>query len=412
MAIPKPNRPLPIRLLNSLGKLGFNIPPIDVETQLKAARKATRLDDFGGDGFLEPLTILVDALERESRLTTLGRISVRQTIGRYLRNRLQIQDHLKMHPELLDEEIRRPLIILGLPRTGTTVMFNLLALDPANRAPLGWEASMPYPLPLEATHKTDPRIAEMQKNFDRLYSIVPRLKTVHEFHSELPQECVTMTSHEFLGIEFPLSYDVPSFTKWVNQHSWLPALRYHKLFLQYLQSGFKRERWVLKTPGHLPVIDDLLEVYPDACIIHMHRDPMRVMPSASSLSYELRCIAIDDIDPKEVGVDQTDLWEAYLNKAIDIRQKLGKDNKQFFDTQFEDVVRDPIALIQRIYQHFDIPFTEETKKKMDQYMRDKPREEHGKHHYTPEDFGLSAEKDGPRFKRYCDYFNIQSGTEL
>ncbi len=412
MAMAKPRRPLPIRILNYTGKVGLKIPSIAVDTQLTTAKKATGLNDFGDERFLEPLTILVDSLERESRLTTLGRISVRETIGRYLRNRLYIQEHLKKHPEIIQEEIRKPLIIVGLPRTGTTVLFNLLALDPANRAPLSWETSIPYPLPVEATYKTDPRIAKMQKNFDNLYSIVPTLKAVHEFASELPQECVAITSHEFLGIEFPLTYDVPSFSKWVNEQSWLPALKYHKLFLQYLQSGIKKERWVLKTPGHLPVIDDLLKVYPDACIIHTHRDPMKVMPSAASLFYGLTSVSIDDLDPKKVGVDQTAMWESYLNKSIDIRQKLGKNNKQFFDTQFEDVVRDPVALIERIYHHFDIPFTEETRNNMDQYMRDKPREEFGKHHYTLEDFGLSEKRDSSRFKRYCDYFNIQTNSDI
>ncbi len=412
MTVAKPNRPLAIKILNCAGKLGLKIPGIAVDAQLQAAKKATGLSDFGDEKFLEPLAILVDSLEKESRLTTLGRISVRETIGRYLRNRLHIQDHLKKHPEILQEEIRKPLIIVGLPRTGTTVLFNLLALDPANRAPLSWETSNPYPLPVAATYKSDPRIAAMQKNFDNLYSIVPNLKTVHEFAAELPQECVAILSHEFLGIEFPLTYDVPTFAKWMNRQSWLPALQYHKLFLQYLQSGIKKERWVLKTPGHLPVIDDLLSVYPDACIIHTHRDPMKVMPSAASLCYELRCVGIDDIDPKKVGIDQTAIWESHLNKAMEVRQRLGKDHKQFFDTQFEDVVRDPVALIQRIYQHFDIPFTEETKSKMDHYMENKPRDEHGKHHYTLDDFGLSEERDAPRFKRYCEYFNIQTNADL
>ncbi len=412
MSVSKPHRPFPIKLINIPGKLGFKIPGLKLDKMIKAAKRSTGLNDFGNEDFMERLAVLINSLNNEGRLTTIGRISAKETISRYLRNRLLIENHLKNHPEIEQQEIRKPLIIAGLPRTGTTILFNLLAEDPANRVPMSWEATLPFPPPKTATYDSDPRIQEMQKMFDQLSMLAPGLMAIHEFGALLPQECIPLISYEFVGVEFHSTYYVPGFLKFVDKQSWLPGYQYHKRMLQYLQSEHKKERWVLKTPGHLPVMDQLLEVYPDACIIHTHRDPMKVLTSVSSLNYTLRGIGMDELDPKEVGPDQLDMWESYLNRAIDVREKLGKNNPHFFDVQFEEVLEDPIALIERIYKHFDIPFSDEAKTNMQNHIKNKPRGQFGKHTYHLEDFGLDEKRDRPRLQRYCDYFNIPINTGL
>ncbi|MBW2289789.1 MAG: sulfotransferase [Deltaproteobacteria bacterium] len=415
MAAPKPHRPLAVRAINGAGaglrRLGVPLLPVHEERLLLAARKETGLEDFGGEGFREGLRRLVDSLNQDAQLNVLGRISARTTLQTSLRNRLQLQAHLKKHPQVAEQEIREPLFILGLPRTGTTVLFNLLALDPANRAPLAWEVERPCPPPHEETHHSDPRIESMQKQFANLIRMAPNLYAIHEFGAELPQECVAITGHEFLSVQFHIMFNVARYQEWLDRQSALPALEFHRRFLQHLQSEFPRKRWVLKTPGHLAAIDDLLEVYPDARIIHTHRDPVDVMPSLASLSYALRGISTDALDPHFVGRQQTELWAGHLERALRARERTRDRSDQFFDVQFEDVAEDPIAVIERSYAHFGIPFHEVARQRMQAYLAANPRGKYGAHRYSLDDFGLDRTTLQSQFSRYCEHFGIPTRAD-
>ncbi len=412
MSQPKSQRPFAIRAINGLGAamagLGLELPRLDERALLRAARKATGLDDFGGEGFREGMGRLLASLEAEARLNTLGRVMARQTIFRYLRNRLQLRAYRRAHPELDREEIRRPLFILGLPRTGTTILFNLLAQDPANRPPLGWEVEIPDPPPDGDSYQSDPRIQQVQRQFDQLDRVSPGLAAIHEFGALLPQECVQITAHEFLSVQFHVLFNVPSYQDWLDRQSFLPAYRMHRAFLQHLQHGYAGERWLLKSPGHLAVVEDLLQAYPDACIIHTHRDPLEVMSSLASLSYTLRVLNSDHADPLLVGRQQTDLWERNLKRALQARDRAGGRQAQFFDVRFEEVLADPIALVARIYQHFGLPLDSGARARMEAFLRDNPRDKHGSHRYSLGDFGLDPAKEAPRFAEYCQRFGIAS----
>jgi len=414
MTAPKPHRPPAVRAINGIGgglrRLGVPLLPLEEELLLSAARRQTGLDDFGGEGFREGLRRLLVSLNEDAHLNVLGRINARTTILASLRNRLQLQDHSEKHPQVAEQEIRQPLFILGLPRTGTTVLFNLLSLDPANRAPLAWEVEVPCPPPREENYRSDPRIAKMEKQFANLAWLAPGLQAIHEFGAELPQECVAITGHEFLSVQFHIMFNVLRYQEWLNGQSALPALRFHKRFLQHLQSEFARERWVLKTPGHLAVIDELLEVYPDARIIHTHRDPVDVMPSLASLSYALRGISTDVIDPHFVGRQQTELWADHLERALRARERTQERAEQFFDVQFEDVAKDPIAVIERIYAHFAIPLSADTRQRMQTYLEANPRGQHGAHRYSLDDFGLDRATLRLQFRHYCERFGISAGA--
>jgi len=416
MTASKPHRPLGIRALNALGEasgaLGWRVPGLDEDRLLHAARRATGLEDFDGDHFREGLGRLLRALDEEAQLNTLGRLMARQNVLNYLKNRLELHDYRKRHPEVAEQRIRRPIFILGLPRTGTTILFGLLAEDPANRAPLSWEVESPCPPPAEDASASDPRIARIQRGFDRLHGLAPDLYSIHEMGALLPQECVAITAHEFMSVGLQILFDVPSYQDWLDRQSFVPALRTHRRFLQHLQSPGAERRWILKTPGHLPVIEDLLEVYPDACIIHTHRDPLQVMPSLASLSYTLRGAGSDSVDPRFVGRQQADLWERNLNRALEARERLVDEKDRFFDAQFEDVVADPIGLIARIYEHFGLSLGDEARTRMRAYLRDNRRGKYCAHEYSLEDFGLDRERDGSRFAHYCRRFEIPTGMAV
>jgi len=202
-------------------------------------------------------------------------------------------------------------------------------------------------------------------------------------------------------------YDIPSYQAWLDAQSFLPAFEAHRRILQHLQHRLPTERWVLKTPGHLSVLDDLLTAYPDACIVHTHRAPMEVMASLASLYYTTRGMSSDAVDPLTTGPQIVELWSKHLERAIQAREQLSDKKGQFFDVQFRDTVEDPIAVVRRIYAHFDIPFTEEALQRMRAYIDDNPRGQRGAHRYTQEDFGLDNERDAQRFETYCEAFGVE-----
>jgi len=366
----------------------------------------TGADDFGGDGFQEGLEVLVDSLEAEASLTTIGRIGARETILGYLVNRLEIERHRRAHADEVARPVEGPVFIVGLPRTGTTILFNLLAQDLANRAPMSWEVHFPHPPPREATFETDPRIAEMRSIFARYEQLVPMLPAIHEFGAELPQECVPILAHEFLSIQWMSTFDVPSYQAWLERRDMTPAYRFHRRFLQHLQSAYAKERWVLKSPEHLPHLDALLDVYPDARIIHTHRDPARVLPSLASLWHATRSLNTDALDPVRIGRQTLDIWSSALARAVDARRRHAGEDRQFFDVQFEQVLEDPVAVLQRAYAHFGIPWSEETERRMRRFLADNPRGSRGVHRYEREDFGLELGEIRERFAGYCDAFDV------
>jgi hypothetical protein len=410
MTAPRPTRLLPVRIANAIGKgmakIGIQVPTLDEQALLEQACKQTGLDDFGGDHFREGLHELAKALENEARLNLMGRISASAVIRTYLRNRLQLEAYRKQNPDVAEQPIRKPLVIAGLPRTGTSLLHALLARDPANRAPLGWELESPCPPPEPATYTSDPRVARVQKQFDTMYKLEPNMAPIHQVGALVPQECLAITAHEFMTVQFHVLYDIPSYQSWLDAQSFLPAFETHRRILQHLQHRLPTERWVVKTPGHLSVLDDLLAAYPDACIVHTHRAPMEVMASLASLYYTSRGMGSDAVDPLTTGPQIVELWSKHLERAIKAREQLSDKRDQFFDVQFRDTLKDPIAVVQKIYAHFNIPFSEEARQRMQAYIDDNPPGKRGVHHYTLEDFGLDSERDAQRFETYCEAFGV------
>ena len=386
--------------------MGWTLPSLEPQDLLDAAVRRAGSSDFGGDGFREGMDVLLDSVEREADLSTLGRISCRETLLRYLENRLRLTAYRTEHPELADEVIERPIFIVGLPRTGTTILFNLLSQDPANRPPLSWEVEWPVPPPKPETYETDPRIRDGEKLFSNLDRLVPTLPAIHEFGALLPQECVPMKAHEFLAIQFLIIYHVPSYQAWLEQQSQLSSYAFHKKFLQHLQSKHMKERWVLKSPDHLSSIDDLLETYPDALIIHTHRDPARVMPSLASLFYALRGMTSDSVDPARCGRNAMDAWSLGLQRAVEARRRHRDKPGQFFDAYFEDTLDDPVDLLRRAYAHFGLEFTDSACDRMAAFLAANPRGSRGVHRYTLEHFDLDLGEIRERFSEYCNEFDV------
>ena len=412
MAAIRPYRPLGLRVFNGVGSAlrgaGLPLVRLDEKSLLEQAAKNTGLSDFGDEGFREPLRMLLASFENEAALTLLGRIIARSDTVRTLENRLHCVDTLKRNPEITAAPVRRPLFILGLPRTGTTILHELLAQDPANRVPLTWEVMHPWPPPARATYESDPRIAQVEKHFSGVDKLVPGFKAMHPMGAQLPQECVAITQHEFATMIYPTTHHVPSYQRWLDAADMRWVYASHRRWLQYLQWRCPAARWVLKSPGHLWALDALLAVYPDARIVQTHRDPLKVIASLASLVTLLRGMASDRIDPHAIGAEWTEILAQGLEKTMQVRAMGVLHADQVFDMQFAEFIADEIAMVRRIYAHFGMEFSAEAESRMRRFLANNPKDKHGGHRYTLAQSGLDVATERRRYAAYQERFCIAS----
>jgi len=406
----KPFRPLPIRALNALGRVlrRLGVVPIDLSLEglLESARRQSRLADFGDPSFLPGLGKLLEALESEGRLNLFGRYFARRQVMELLNHRLILADWRARHPEVARQTIRRPLFIVGLPRTGTTLLYGLLAEDPAHRAPLSWEVDDPCPPAETASYATDPRIERTQKRFDQVNQLAPGFQAIHPVGALMPQECIVTTASEFMSIRFQMCFDVPSYDEWLLEQDMRPTYRHHLRFLQHMQSHHAGERWILKSPGHLGPIDALFDVYPDAMLIQTHRDPIRVIPSVASLEYTMRMVSSDDVDPARVGRQMLRTWSTLLEQGMAARAASPERNARILDLEMREIVSAPMAAVEKIYRHFDLELSDEARRRMQAHLAKHPKDEFGTHRYSLDDFALDADEVDAAFKGYRERFGI------
>ena len=406
-----PNQlPQGLRWLNRAGKLlrstGFNPPSLCQDVLLRKASRATGLNDFGDGLHREGLTHLLDALEQEAELTTLGRLMATDSIKEDLIARLKMVDYRKRHPEIDKEEVRAPIFIVGLPRTGTTLLYNLLSQDPSRRVPLSWEVVYPVPPPQAESYATDPRIEKTRKRFAQTDTMVPDLHAIHPIDALLPEECSTFTSREFQSRNYSYVFDIPSYYDWYVNRSQVDVYEAHRRYLQHLQLYFKKDRWLLKAPQHLPFIGDLFKVYGDAQLIQTHRNPCEVIPSMGSLVYHMRAITRETIDTAAIGQEKLDRWSWALDRALATRDAIPEKGKQISDVRFADLMSDPLGQIERLYDHFGWQCDANVTKRMEDFMKSNPRDKHGSHRYTLEMFHLTQEEVRQRFTHYMQRYEL------
>ena len=406
-------QPLGVRALNSAGAalrgLGLPLVRLDAETLLARARRRARLDDFGDERFHHPLRRLVRALEEEAHLTLIGRLVAREEIVRLLANRLQVTDVLARNPEIARGRVEAPLFILGLPRTGTSILHELLTQDPANRVPMTWEVMHPFPPPEAATFETDARIAQVDEHLGGIDRLIPGFSSMHPMGARLPQECVAITQHELASLVWPTTHRVPSYATWLlDETDHGPLYASHRRWLHYLQWKAPARRWMLKSPGHLWTLDALLREYPDARIVQTHRDPLRVLASLVSLVCTLRSVASDDIDPHEVGAEWSVRLADGMYRTMAVRDRGLLPPERVFDMQFGEFMRDEIAMVRRIYGHFGIELSAEAEARMRRFLADNRADKHGRHTYSLAPGGLDEATERARYAVYQARHDVPS----
>lgn len=371
------------------------------------ALQATGLDDFGGDEWIEGLDVLLASLASDAELHEMGEIVAATQIGNALRTRLRIIDWHRAHPDIAERPIAAPIVILGQPRTGTTILFDLLAQDPGLRVPLTWEVADPVPPPRTETYDTDPRIAIAQAAADMTESVIPGFQAIHPSGPLRAQECVAITAGDFRSMLWGTVFRVPTYMDWLfteADHS--SAYRYHRQFLQVLQSEHRGERWLLKTPAHQWHLAEMFAAYPDAVAVHTHRDPLIVLASVCSLMSVLHRMGTDEPSIPRLAPE----WIEYLvdgnNRSMDARDDGTVPDGQAIDVVFADLMADSLGTIAGIYDQLGREFTDETAGAMAAFLAENSREKHGKHTYSFADTGLDVAAARERTSRYVTSFGV------
>ncbi|MGE5238899.1 MAG: sulfotransferase family protein [Chloroflexota bacterium] len=404
----KVKRSFVVHAINAVGGVisPATLAKFDEEDLINAACRQASLDDFGDTSFREALRRLLVALESEAQLNPLGRLATRHDLIRLLVNRLRLQEDRRRNPGIGEQEIRRPVIITGLPRTGTTLLHGLLALDAANRVPLTWETMYPCPPPEAATYLTDQRIALVDRQIRWFHRMVEGFNRIHPVGARLPEECLVIFSHSFLSYQFETTHRLPSYLDWLEAQDLHPSYVMHRRFLQHLQWRCPGERWVLKAPAHMFDFEAMFNVYPDACIVMTHRDPIEVTASNASLTATLRGAFSDDVDPAEVGQECSRRWAEAIGRALRSRDRGCAPSERFLDLYYADLVADPVGAVRQVYTHFDMPFPESLPQRILEFIGKNPKNRFGKHRYSLQDFGLDEEEEKERYAAYRERFRL------
>lgn len=391
-----------IRLFNygggALARLGLRLPSLEPGHLLRIAQKRTGFSDYGDPRFREGLEKLAQELQSGAQLSQTGRIAARFNLLDNLCVRLRLLEYRKQRPEVARQVVEKPLFIVGLPRTGTTILFELLAQDPQFRTPASWEAAQPVPPPREQTYDDDPRIQASERTLAWLEKLTPGFQAIHAVGARLPQECVYLLASNFVSEQFGYMYNVPAYRDWALQQDMGASYRWHAAFLQHLQVDYSARHWLLKTPAHLAYLQYIVAQYPDARIVWTHRRPLDAIASFSSLVTRLRAAFSSAVDPRAAGAYELQHFSRIVERGMAQRSTL--DEGALFDVGFRDICDAPLRVVSSIYAHFGLTLTGATESRMRAYLERHPRYRYGPHNYSPEQFGL---RESSEHTLYADY---------
>jgi hypothetical protein len=402
----RPAQRLPLKLFNVVGaglqRLGVRVGDLHPEQLCREAIRKTGLRDWGGSEFHEPLGVFLEAVEKAPKLHSFGRVAVHASLVHALSNRLLLQAYWCRYPQVLQLQVKRPLFIMGAPRTGTTLLFNLLAQDPTHRPLLNWEASTPAPSPRQNRVDLDYKYAA---NVGRqLHYLLPDLRHKHDFGPDAPEECNILFLNTLESEILYFWYDVPHYRAWLNTRDRVGSYANYCNQLKLLQHLRPGHRWLLKSTTHIYSLAALLTVFPDACIIQTHRDPLKVLPSTCSLEATYRGLCYPVVDYARLADESAEQLSLGLTACRVERSRFPAHH--FYDAHYRELVRDPIGVLKAIYRQFDFELGHKTVERMAGYLAANPQYKHGVHRYSLEEFGLDARRERARFGDYVNAYQI------
>jgi hypothetical protein len=382
--------------------------PLLPEALMEAAMAQTGLEDFGDGWFREPLDVLCTSLRTEADLSPSGVVGLAVQIIQGLVARLRLADLLERHPEIRDVPLERPIIIAGLPRTGTTHLHNLMSADTALRSLPYWESLEPVPPPGEDPADPAPRIARTKASLDTLELFLPHFKRMHDMWPEHVSEEIQLLTATCATILYETEAVIPSYRDWLRGTDQTPAYEYLRTMLQALTwlrpAG---DRWLLKSPGHLEQLRVLNKVFPDAFVVVTHRDPVAVTRSICTMFTYLARMTQDNPDPSRIGRYWAYRFELLLDSCVAERDLL----PDAMDVQFDEFMADDLAMVERIYARAGQPYTAEAASAMEAFMADHPRGKYGGVIYDLADFGLDRAERARALSGYTTRFGVQSETK-
>jgi hypothetical protein len=380
---------------------------MSIDELIRAARENTGLRDFGTDWFYPHIQALLDAWDKEANLSEQGMETQLGRVVEILANRLRLERYIKKYPEILQQEIAGPIVIIGLPRTGTTKLHRMMSASGDFHFLPFWQMWQPIPMDgVESVDGRDPRIRSAEVYAEMLEKNSAELAKIHEVAANEAEEDVMLMQHSFLHKQGFVDANIPGFVDWVDQQDLTPVYEEFRVWLKFLQwqNGGQPKPWLLKAVYHNEALDVLLKVFPGATLFHCHREPESVIGSWSNLSYQFRTAYSDQVDKSQIGPAWVDYWSGIMERCMMLRNDLPEGIVQ--DVYFADICDDIESVIGNIYSRCGVAVEESSWPNMRAWEEDHPRDKNGKHEYAIEDYGLTSEMIETAFAHYRRHFGI------
>ena len=349
---------------------------------------------LGNDDYSEPLEILTHSLNKHNKFNSFGKIA----FNHQLKNRLKTRKHLhQLHLTKTFSDPSDPVFVIGLPRSGTTLLFNLLSLDDAHRSPQYWEIMNPFPLAKTLKEK-EKKIRKVNRELKLAKTLIPNLRNLHTIRAETPEECEQIATMNVRSFVYLCMADIPEYVDYLKECSFDSVFEWHKKFFQVLEINSKPERWLLKDPSHIGHLPEILQTYPNAKFIHIHRDPIESVGSFCSLTKNIRLAFSKRIDPKSIGQTVVDFWVHNLNKGIEDRKNILSNN--IVDINYHDFIKSPLDCIKNSYAHLGFDMTIKTENSIQNYISKGTNKSKIAHSYSLDEYGLTEKKVRDQFSDY------------
>ncbi len=384
--------------------------PLEADELISTARQATGFSDFGSDEWREPFEVLLHSIREEAELHFFGRLMTRSDILTWLQALLGIEAAFNEHPEIADQKVDEPVFITGLPRSGTSILFELMSEDEQFGSPRHWELMFPYPPPERQSYHTDPRIDRCQHLVTQFNRVAPTYATMHEMDAQLPNECIIGQACSFISEYIPFLFQVPSYIDYLyTQGNWKYSYSTYKRMLQVLQFRNPRRHWLLKAPSHLNYLPTLFDVFPDARVVMTHRDPLYAQASVTDLAGTFFWMRSDK--PMDVSAFEALLapeqMAAQLDRVVGWIDSKAIPTARCSHSLYADLIAKPDRALRKVYDQLDLELSDRTLANMQSYLADKPQAKFGKHRYSVGDREAILLKRR-HFARYQNYFSIPS----
>lgn len=372
---------------------------IDEEALHERAIARAESNDFGDDGYREGLGVLLASARRSPRLEAVaGRLS--SIVVDTLASRLSSQAGWNAHPEVLENPVPAPLVITGLPRSGTTLLHFLMSLDPQFQWTPRWVGEAPLVRPPQEEWESHPQYKAVHDRLEALFTANPGLRTAHEMGAGLADECITVMVQSFVSNMFISMLPLREYREWFFQADETPSYRRYKDNLRLMGARTPDRTWLLKNPSHTLGMEPLLTTFPDARVIVLHRNPVETIASGASLTYR----NADFWEKTEVGPIRLDVYSRAVKRMAEARER---HPGHCLDVGYRDLIADPLGTVRRIYAHYGLQMSEETSEAMRAWLAANPQGKHGKHSYSSEEFGISDNDVRNAFSSYIAEYDLE-----